>query len=437
MSINDPVFNPHFWQGTILQSDAKRKVVLTGRQSGKTTLLKTIIYSKAFERNGVEILVLAPTHGSVKELLWRHFVRADDPLFPKPLVRYQNNQDMILELVNGSRITFKGTENIDALLGREVDYMFLDEFQSHNPLVWTYMEPLLASRGGTAIFTGTARRGNHIMDFYKKGQTNPLWKSWKITTPESGSPAGSVESIALAQSSMSEEEFNQEYMCEPMNTEGLVYPNFGDANIVGDEVMSLLKLKGIPLRVGVDFNISHMTAILCAKIENTLYVVDEITQKHHNANTYSLGEEIKRRTAGFNVIMYPDASGRNRDVSNIDPENTNHQILRSMGYNLVFDSKGNPPIEDRTILLNSKIKPMVGEPTFYVNERCKGLITGLQKRTYKNGKPIKDNITDHGLDCVDYVTWHCFSNRNAMVQTHSYNKSKPSVAAMVQGNCTT
>lgn len=343
-------------------------------------------------------------------------MRLDDPLFPTPLVKYQNNQDMILELVNGSRLTFKGTENIDALLGREVDWLFLDEWQSHNPLVWTYLEPLLATRGGTAVFTGTARRGNHIMDFYNKGQTNPMWRSWKVTTPESGSPAGSKESIALAQSSMSEEEFNQEYLCEPMNTEGLCYPNFGEDNIVGDEVMSLLKLKGIPLRIGVDFNISRMTAIICAKIDNTLYVIDEITQSHHNANTYSLAEAIKRKTQGFNVILYPDASGRNRDVSNIDPDNTNHQILRSFGFNLVFENSGNPPIEDRTILLNSKIKPMSGEPTFYVNEKCKDLINGLYKRTYKNGKPVKDNITDHGLDCVDYVTWNLFSNRNQVSQ---------------------
>lgn len=429
----DAVFNPHKWQCDVLLSNAKRKVCLTGRQSGKTTLLKTIIYASALEHNQ-EIMVLAPTHGSVKELLWRHFTRSDQPLFPKPLVKYQNNQDMILELVNGTRITFKGTENVDALLGRECDLLVLDEWQSHNPEVWVYLEPLLASRSGNAIFTGTARRGNHIMDFYQKGLDTPDWESFKVTTEESGSPAGSPENIEIAKNSMSEEQFLQEYCCLPMSGEGLVYPSFCEDNIVSDEILSIAKLKGKALHIGVDFNVSMMNAIICVKEGNDLYVVDEIQQKHKDANTHSLVAEIKRRTIGFNVILYPDASGRNRSANTIDPNNTNHQILRAAGYNLVFGG-ANPPIEDRTILINGKIKPMEGDPSIYVNSKCKNLIFSLQRRTYKNGKPIKDNIVDHGCDCLDYVTWHLFNNSNGFIQRsiHGSNKPKSTLKGLIHG----
>lgn len=429
----DAVFNPHAWQGEILLSKAKRKVCLTGRQSGKTTLLKTIIYDRALYPHQ-EIMVLAPTHGSVKELLWRHFTRSDGPLFDPGLVKYQNNQDMILELINGTRITFKGTENIDALLGREVDLLIIDEWQSHNPEVWTYLEPLLASRGGDAIFTGTARRGNHIMDFYKKGQETPMWASFKITTEESGSPAGSPENIEIAKNSMSEEQFLQEYCCLPMSGEGLVYPNFNEDNIVSDEILSLSKLRGKPLHIGVDFNVSMMNAVICVREGNDLYVVDEIQQKHQNANTHSLVAEIKRRTQGFNVILYPDATGRNRSANTVDPNNTNHQILRAAGYNLVFGG-GNPPIEDRTILVNGKIKPMEGAPTLYVNEKCTNMIHSLQRRTYVNGKPSKDNITDHGCDCLDYVTWHLFNNSQGFIQRsmHGGKQSSNVLKGLIQG----
>jgi len=435
----EAVFNPHEWQSDILLSQAKRKVVLTGRQSGKTTLLKTIVYYNALS-DCKEILVAAPTHGSVKELLWRHFTRSDQPLFPKGLVKYQNNQDMILELINGSRITFKGTENIDALLGREVDLLVLDEWQSHDPIVWTYLEPLLASRNGDAVFTGTARRGNHIMDFYDKGLNTKYWQSWRITTEQSGSPAGRPESIAIAKSSMSEEQFLQEYCCLPMSGEGLVYPHFSEDNIIDSthEIFTYAALQNTPLRVGLDFNVSNMNAIIGIKVNDCFYIIDEISQRHENANTMSMIQEFKRRYPGRRLIIYPDASGRNRSANTVDPNNTNHQLLRASGYNLVFDSSGNPPIEDRIILLNNKIKPMTSEPTFFVSDNCKEVIFSLTRRTYKNNKPIKDNITDHTCDAIEYAVWQLFNSQNTITQTNVYKQQhKPTLSDLINGRGTT
>lgn len=412
------VHNPHDWQAEILLDPAKRKVILTGRQSGKTTLLKTIIYVAAVANPGKEILILAPTIGSVKEVLWRAFTRSDDPLFPPAAVVYKNNQDRVLELWNNSRLTFSGTDNVDALLGREYDLMILDEWQSHSPEVWTYLEPMLATRSGDAVFTGTARKGNHIMDFYERGQNNPMWRSWRITTPESGSPAGKPHNIELAKSSMSEEEFNQEYLCIPMSGEGLVYPKFGQENIFDDELLTKFKLSNPTLHIGVDFNISNMNAVVCVRENKNLYIIDEIQLKHANANTYALTQEIKRRYPDRQIVLYPDATGRNRSTNTVDPQNTNHQILKAAGFPLKFEHGGNPPIEDRTILLNSKIRPMVGEPTLHVHKDCKKIIYALSTRTYKDGKPIKDNISDHGCDCLDYVSWQLFNSRNAMWSSH-------------------
>jgi len=411
--VNEGVFNPHYWQGEILLDKTPRKVVLTGRQSGKTTLLKSIIYKASLEKAQQDILVLASTHGQVKELLWRPFTNAMEALFPKELVAQQNNQDMTIELINGSRITFKGTENYESLLGRTVDLVIFDEWQSHKEEVWTYIEPMLAAKQGNAIFTGTARKGNHIMKFFDFALESIYWKSWRITTPESGSPAGTKHAIELAKASMSTEQFLQEYMCVPMSGEGLVYPKFSNENITDcQEVIS--KLKNDTLHIGVDFNISDMNAVICVRDKQVLTVIDEIRLRHANSNTYSMVQEIRRRYPDRNIILYPDATGRNRSTNTVDPQNTNHTILRQAGFPLKFDHSGNPPIEDRTILVNTKIQTADGTRTLYVDNKCKNLIYALQTRTYKDGKPIKDNVTDHGCDCLDYVLWHLFNTRNKM-----------------------
>jgi hypothetical protein len=411
MDPNIGVFHPHNWQADILLSNRRRKVVLCGRQSGKTTLLKQIIYFTALSDSGKEILITAPTHGQVKELLWRSFTRADHPLFDPRIITYQNNQDMIIELFNGSRLTFKGTENISALLGRECDLIIFDEWQSHSVDVWTYLEPVLATRKGTAVFTGTARRGNHIMEFYQKGQENSLWDSWKITTPESGSPAGSEENLLLAQSSMSEEEYNQEYLCLPNSGEGSVYPGFNNANIIEftDELPPVI-------RIGLDFNISQMNAVVGFRRDNKMFIIDEINQKFHNANTHSMVQEIKRRYPNKKILIYPDASGRNRTTNTVDADSTNHRILRQAGFELVFDHSGNPSIEDRIILLNSIIKPMIGETKFFVDKKCKNLIYSLEHRMYHNGKPDKSSGTDHSCDANEYLFFQLFKESGNQIR---------------------
>ena len=432
--IYNPVLMPHSWQAKILLSPAKRKVVLCGRQSGKTTLNKQVIYHRALQYPNQEILVTAPTHGSVKELLWRPFTKVDDPLFHPSIIRHQNNSDMVIELINGSRISFKGTENIDALLGRELDLLLHDEWQSQREEVWTYLEPMLATRGGTAYFTGTARRGNHIMDFYAFGQTKPYWKSWLVTTPDSGSPAGSKEAINVAQASMSEEQYNQEYLCIPAMGEGLVYPTFSQDNVVGNKPIPTDRV----LHIGVDFNVANMNAIAFIRDGNRIEAVDEIQLKHSQANTHSLVTEMKRRYPNHKVILYPDASGRNRSTNTVDVNNTNHKILRDAGYNLVFAHSGNPPREDRTILVNSKIKAMNGTITFTVQERCRNLIMSLQKRQYKNGLPEKDNITDHGCDCMDYTIWNLFAKLGQVLQYNgaNHNSNRPLVESLIAGHGT-
>lgn len=201
-----------------------------------------------------------------------------------------------------------------------------------------------------------------------------------------------------------------------------VYPSFTDANITTEDVDAIeydesghMKPRKV-LHIGVDFNVANMNAVVFIKDDRTLTAIDEIQLKNDRANTYSIIDAIKYKYPDRKIILYPDATGRNRTANTVDINNTNHQILRDGGYNLVFDEAGNPPIEDRTILINSKILSMNGEITFKVHERCSNLINSLRSRQYKNNVPEKDNVTDHGCDCTDYVTWHLFSTANSRRQ---------------------
>jgi len=364
-----------------------------------------------------EIMIVCTTIGQSKELYFNNFTNYFDPLFDPSLVADINRQDRIITLINGSRITVTGAENPEALLGRSLDLLLMDEFQGIKEDVFTvYLQPMLADRNGSVVFSGTARRGSALMEYYERGQGNSIyWKSWKVTTEESGSPAGKPDALAQARESISKEQFLQEYCCVPMSGEGACYPEFGIENQIdfydhSDKV----------LHVGMDFNVGKMAAVVAVKDKKNLIIIDEIILTTRDSNTHSMVAELKKRYPGRQLLIYPDASGRNRNTSSIDVNNTNHQVLRQAQFNLIFDHKGNPPIEDRTQLLNAKILSASGTRTLFVLKKCKQLIKSLTVRTYKNGIPEKDGVNDHCNDALDYVLWHLFSERNAVSQTSVY-----------------
>jgi hypothetical protein len=204
-----------------------------------------------------------------------------------------------------------------------------------------------------------------------------------------------------------------------LNNSG-VYPGFTDDNIISGDI----DIKDKVLHIGVDFNVENMNAVVFIREGVNIVAIDEIQLKHDTANTYSMADVIKAKYPNNKVLLYPDATGRNRTANTVDINNTNHAILRKAGFKLIFSDAGNPPIEDRTVLINSKILSGNGKITFRVHERCTNLIHSLKQRQYKNGIPEKDNITDHGCDCMDYVIWHLYSKVNTVRQYNLHNTRK-------------
>ena len=433
-------YNPLPWQCDVLTDDTQYKVLMIGRQGGKTTLLRQLIYSVMLGKPNQRVIFAAYTSTRARQLMWDPLLKVPvhHQLFPPQLVASADNSTGTLTLINGSTLRVTGTSDsaegdVRSILGSTIDLIIFDEFQSHRYQhnIWSYTQPVLAARNGKAVFAGTARR-NEMWDFYEMGLgDNPYFKSWKLTTAESGSPAGTPHAIAMAKASMSEEFFKQEYECEPAIHDGFVYPAFGKHNIkeyTGDR-------QNICYHIGVDFNVDNMCAIVGVKNGNNFYIIDEISLRYHNANTHGMVNEIKRRYGKVRKIIYPDSSGRNRDVSAVDPDNTNHQILRKAGFNLNFPNSGNENIVDRVILVNTKLRTANGDVSLFVSPKCKEVQDALRKRMYDNGKPDKKSGYDHHMDAMEYTLTRIFANKNGFIQNNMYKQPTGNfVADSISGN---
>ena len=98
-------------QGEVFSSRKRFRVLVAGRRFGKSYLSCIELLRGAIERPGETFFYAAPTYRMAKDIAWKVLKR----LVPKAWIKSKNETDLKIELVNGSTIELKGTENAMAL----------------------------------------------------------------------------------------------------------------------------------------------------------------------------------------------------------------------------------------------------------------------------------------------------------------------------------
>lgn len=103
----------------------KRFIVLVaGRRWGKTTLAIWYLVVNACGNKDRICYYVAPTYGQAKRIAWRLLRQ----LVRKKACRRVNEQELLIELLNGSIIQLHGADRPDRLRGVGLDCVVLDEF---------------------------------------------------------------------------------------------------------------------------------------------------------------------------------------------------------------------------------------------------------------------------------------------------------------------
>jgi len=184
-------YQPRDYQLPLLQAidnGIKRAVVLWHRRSGKDKTLINLIAKKMFERVG-SYYYFMPTYEQGRKILWEGIdkdgFRFIDHI-PKELRARVDNQQMVMELKNGSIFRVIGTDKIDAVVGTNPIGSVFSEYSLQNPLAWGYIRPILAENGGWAVFNYTSRGKNHGYDLFRYAQSQEDWFVQKLTADDTG-----------------------------------------------------------------------------------------------------------------------------------------------------------------------------------------------------------------------------------------------------------
>jgi len=183
-------------------------------------------------------------------------------------------------------------------------------------------------------------------------------------------------------------------------TTGQVYDRFDREKHV---ITDIPNIEDEPLRVGVDFNIGNMSAVIAVRLGNQLLLIDEVSGAH---DTDALAQEIGRRFPDRRIFVYPDASGGNRSTN---ASQTDIQILESYGFTNQ-SPRSNPPIRDRVAAVQALLENGKGQVRLQVAANCKRTIECLELQSYTEaGDPDKEAGYDHMNDGLGYLVWREFN----------------------------
>ena len=301
-------------QQTIANNSSRFRVVSAGRRFGKTFLaIRDLCYfARIPNRN---IYYVAPTYRQAKTVVWDDLKQRLKDL---RWVKKVNETELTVRLVNGSKISLRGSDNPDALRGVSLDFVVFDEFADVDPTTWEYViRPALADKQGHALWIGTPKgKGNHFYDLYEWAQDQTDWATFKYSSVEGGQIP--PEEIELAKHEMDERTFKQEFLADWVDYKGLVYFAFQEQHIE--------KYTG-PVHniyIGMDFNIDPGSAVVSIKTPEGLHIFDEIELR--NSNTFDMTSEIQKRYGQSRVTVFPDPAGAARKTSsNTNSINNTHR----------------------------------------------------------------------------------------------------------------
>ncbi len=208
-----PVWN------AMMNDGIKRAALSWHRRAGKDSFAINFLATKAVETPGVYWHLL-PTSTQARKVIWngidRNGRKVIDQAVPKEIRVKTRDDEMLVELFNGSIIQLVGSDNFDSLVGANPRGVVFSEYAIANPLAWSYIRPMLAENGGWAIFISTPRGHNHFHRLYKNNETAPNWfcemRDITQTFREDGSPIITPEILAEERrEGMEESLLQQEY----------------------------------------------------------------------------------------------------------------------------------------------------------------------------------------------------------------------------------
>lgn len=158
---------PRFYQlpyMSAMDAGCRFAVWVMHRRGGKDRTALAQACKDAFRRVGLYWHCL-PTLKQGRKVVWDNITSEGKNLinqtFPPQLVKRRHEDEMKLELVNGSIIQIVGADNFNSLVGASPVHVTFSEWSLTDPRAYDFVRPILRENNGSVSFIYTPRGFNH------------------------------------------------------------------------------------------------------------------------------------------------------------------------------------------------------------------------------------------------------------------------------------
>ena len=345
-----------------------------------------------------DIAYYLPTYPLVEDIAYRRFPELCER---KGWAYRLNKSSSFIEFPNAGRIVFRTMENPARIVGYEVAHSICDELDTlpiekarevWNKIIARNRQKCSMANTVAVATTPEGFRLVHELWVKKRAPGYVLFRA-KTMDNVANLPEGYIDNLRNTYPS---QQLAAYLDGEFVNlTAGSVYPEFDrELNASSEEIRP-----NETLHIGMDFNVTKMSAIVHVIRGDVPHAVAELTDVF---DTPAMARIIKERykDAGHAIMVYPDASGQSRKSNNASESDLT--ILRQHGFTVCVNPT-NPAVKDRVLSVNRMLHHE-GERKYFVRpDACPHYVEALEKQAYdKNGEPDKSSGMDHVIDAGGY-----------------------------------
>jgi hypothetical protein len=186
------------------------------RRGGKDRTAIAQACKDAFKRVGLYWHCL-PTLKQGRKVVWDNITSEGKNLirqtFPDRLVKRRLEDEMKLELVNGSIVQVVGADNFNSLVGASPVHVTFSEWSLTDPRAYDFVRPILRENNGSVSFIFTPRGYNHAWRTLEVARKLP--GAFVAVMPVTATGVLSEADMAMERAQdMPEELIQQEYYCD-------------------------------------------------------------------------------------------------------------------------------------------------------------------------------------------------------------------------------
>lgn len=358
--------------------------------------------------------------------------RRIDEAFPPELRKRTRNNEMMIELQNGSIWQVVGSDNYNALVGSPPLGVVFSEFSLADPSAWAYLRPILRENGGWAVFIYTPRGRNHGYALYQSAKAAAGWFHEVKDATQTGvfSPAEleveRLEYLNQFGQELGQAFFDQEYMCSfDAAVLGAVYASGIRSIEARGGICPIAHDPGLEVHTAWDFGFSDATAIWFYQIVpgikgSSIHVIDHYENTGQDAQHYA--EAVHGRKLSWDGAKYvkgePIDAHAHRQFyryGNHDGPHDGLQKTLAAGGRSLGDQFHNMGISMRIIPATSQVNQIAAarktlEVCSFDMTRCKRGIDALQSYHYPwddkkrtlGEKPVHD-WSSHSADAFEIL----------------------------------